>query len=97
MSVMKNTDSDFAALRDDLSLLKNDMAALVTKMSASAATGAHNAAGQAEQRARELYNTASAEGEKAAKMVSQKVEEQPVTALLLALGIGYITGRMMQR
>lgn len=97
MSVVKNTEADFAALRDDLTLLKNDMASLVSNMRASATSGAQNAAGQAEQRARELYSSATAEGEKAAKLVGQKVEEQPVTALLLALGIGYITGRMMQR
>jgi ElaB/YqjD/DUF883 family membrane-anchored ribosome-binding protein len=94
---MKNTEADFAALRDDLALLKNDMAALMASIEASAVSGAKNAAAQAEKQAKGLYNSASAESGKAAKLISDTVEEQPVTALLIALGIGYVTGRLTAR
>lgn len=97
MSIVKNTEADFAALRDDLALLKGDIATLMSTMQASAVSGAQNAAAQAEKQAKGLYNSASAEGEKAAKMISDKVEEQPVTAILIALGIGYVTGRLTAR
>jgi ElaB/YqjD/DUF883 family membrane-anchored ribosome-binding protein len=97
MSIVKNTEADFAALRDDVALLKGDIAALMSTMQASAVSGAKSAATQAEKQALGLYNSASAEGGKAAQMISDKVEEQPVTALLIALGIGYVTGRLTAR
>jgi ElaB/YqjD/DUF883 family membrane-anchored ribosome-binding protein len=97
MSAAKNTDTDLNALRDDLAALKNDMASLVANMTASAASGAQSAASQIDQKARDAYRTATAEGDRAAKLVGQKVEEQPITALLIALGIGYISGRILSR
>lgn len=97
MSAIKNTETDLNALRDDLAALKNDMASLVANMTATAATGAQSAASQIDQKAREAYRTAAAEGDRAAKLVGQKVEEQPITALLIALGIGYVSGRMLSR
>jgi ElaB/YqjD/DUF883 family membrane-anchored ribosome-binding protein len=97
MSAAKNTETDLNALRDDLAALKNDMASLVANMTATATSGAQSAASQIDQKARDMYRSAAAEGDRAAKLVGQKVEEQPITALLIALGIGYISGRMLSR
>ena len=97
MSIVKNTEADFTALRDDLATLKNDMAALVSHVTASATSSAQSVANQAEKRARDAYNNVSIEGEKAAKIIGGKIEEQPVTALLIALGVGYIAARLIAR
>ena len=104
MSTSKNTDADFNALRDDLAALKGDMANLISHMSDRAASGAQSAAnsaqgamGMLDERARDALRSATAEGDRAVKAVGQKVEEQPVTALLIALGIGYIGGRLLAR
>lgn len=97
MSAAKNTETDLVSLREDLAALKSDMASLIANMTATASSGAQSAASQVDQKARELYHSAAAEGDRAAKLVGQKVEEQPVTALLIALGIGYISGRMLSR
>lgn len=97
MNATKNAETDINALRADLAALKDDMASLVANMTSTAASTAHSAAGQIEQKAREAYRTAAAEGDRTAKLVSQKVEEQPITALLIALGIGYVSGRMLSR
>jgi ElaB/YqjD/DUF883 family membrane-anchored ribosome-binding protein len=104
MNAAKNTEADYNALRDDLAALKSDMANLISHLSDRAATGAQSAAngaqsamGMIDERAREALRGASAEGDRAVKAMGQKVEEQPVTALLIALGIGYIGGRLLQR
>jgi ElaB/YqjD/DUF883 family membrane-anchored ribosome-binding protein len=104
MNAAKNTEADYNALRDDLAALKSDMANLISHLSDRAASGAQSAANGAtgalgimDERAREALRSASAEGDRAVKAVGKKVEEQPVTALLIALGIGYIGGRMLQR
>ncbi len=104
MAASKNTDADFNALRDDLAALKGDMANLISHLSDRAASGAQSAAngaqgalGMMDERAREALRSASAEGDRAVKAMGQKVEEQPVTALLIALGIGYIGGRLLAR
>jgi ElaB/YqjD/DUF883 family membrane-anchored ribosome-binding protein len=104
MNASKNTDTDLNALRDDLAALKSDMANLISHLSDRAANGAQSAANSAQsafgvvdERARDALRNASAEGDKALRAVGQKVEEQPVTALLIALGIGYISGRLLQR
>jgi ElaB/YqjD/DUF883 family membrane-anchored ribosome-binding protein len=104
MVASKNTDADYNALRDDLAALKSDMANLISHMSDRAASGAQSAAssaqgalGMMDERARDALRSASAEGDRAVKAMGQKVEEQPVTALLIALGIGYIGGRLLAR
>jgi ElaB/YqjD/DUF883 family membrane-anchored ribosome-binding protein len=104
MSAAKTTDTDINALRDDLAALKGDMANLIAHLSDRAANGAQSAAnsaqsalGMVDERTRDVLRSASAEGDKAIRAVGQKVEEQPVTALLIALGIGYIGGRLLQR
>lgn len=104
MVASKNIDSDYNALRDDLAALKGDMANLISHLSdraaggaQSAANGAQSALGMMDDRARDALRSASAEGDRAVKAMGQKVEEQPVTALLIALGIGYIGGRLLAR
>jgi ElaB/YqjD/DUF883 family membrane-anchored ribosome-binding protein len=104
MNASKNTDADYNALRDDLASLKGDMANLISHLGERAASGAQSAAngaqgalGMMDERAREALRSASAEGDRAVKAMGQKVEEQPVTALLIALGIGYIGGRLLAR
>ena len=49
-----------------------------------------NAAGQAEQYARQAKDMASDQAE----MLSEKVRESPLVAILIASGVGYLLGRI---
>ena len=69
----------------------------MTMMKASATGSAQSAAQQLDEGARELYRSVAAEAERSAKAIGQRVEDQPLTSLLVALGIGYISGRLMSR
>ena len=69
-----------AQLRDQVQSLMNDRVSPALS----------NAAGQAQDYARKAYDTASDQTE----MLSEKVRDQPVAALLLAGAAGYLLGRI---
>jgi ElaB/YqjD/DUF883 family membrane-anchored ribosome-binding protein len=97
MSGSSKTDTDVAALRDDLAALKRDVGSLIEHLKTGATNTAQGAAAQLDDRAQRLYRTVTAEGERSVKAVSRQVEEQPLTAMLIALGVGYVAGRLLMR
>jgi|GEM_PF-735925 ElaB/YqjD/DUF883 family membrane-anchored ribosome-binding protein len=104
MSTSTNDDSDLSALRDDLAALKRDVAGLIehlktgaTEGAQSAAEGAQNAVEHLEDGAHRLCRSVAAEGEREAKVVCHQIEEHPLLALLIAVGVGFIGGRALSR
>jgi len=97
MSDANSRNPDLAALENDIATLKRDVASLIGHLKAGIANGAQGAAGQIEDGAASLYNMASAEGDRAVKAVIRQVEEQPLLCLLIALGVGYVGGRLLSR
>ena len=53
-----------------------------------------NLAGDADTQARGLYNQAAGQAQQAAGQLSDVVKAQPLLASLVALGIGYVLGRL---
>ncbi len=97
MSVSSKTDPDLAALQDDLVALKRDVSNLLEHLKAGATNGAQTAAGRLDDGAQRVYRNVTAEGDRAAKAIGRQVEEQPLVALLIALGVGYVGGRLLSR
>jgi hypothetical protein len=97
MAESKNAEMDLAAFRDDLAALKHDVASLIEHVKGGATDKVHNAAEQIDRGARGLCHDMEAEGERSAKAVGAWVEKQPVLALLIALGVGYIGARAFLR
>jgi ElaB/YqjD/DUF883 family membrane-anchored ribosome-binding protein len=44
-----------------------------------------------------LYGSLSKQGARSVKAISRQVEEQPLASLLVAFGIGLISGRLLSR
>ncbi len=91
------TDTDLPALQNDIAALRADVATLMDHLKLRATEPAEGAIHQIDESLHRLYRTATAEGERSARAVSQQIEENPVMALLLAAGLGYISGRLLSR
>jgi ElaB/YqjD/DUF883 family membrane-anchored ribosome-binding protein len=97
MSEPISTETDIEQFKRDLTALKTDVAALVGHLKSTATAGIEGVIDQADLGAQTLYRNANAEGERAVKALTQQIEQQPLVALLIALGVGYIGGRLLSR
>jgi hypothetical protein len=93
----ESTNPDLAAFRDDLAALKRDVAGLVEHLKGWAAAKAQSAAEEIGREARGFCREAGLEGERSVNAVGACVERQPVLALLIALGVGYVGARALLR
>jgi ElaB/YqjD/DUF883 family membrane-anchored ribosome-binding protein len=93
--------ADFNAVVEDLGALRRDFAALIGQMKSGAFKGANEAAenvlGELGGRANRLYDSVTARGQRSAKAIGRRVEEQPLVSLLVAFGVGFIASRMLIR
>ncbi len=93
--------SDIAAISEDVAALKRDIAALMEHLKAGVVGGTAGAARQATaeigEEAARLYAKLAAEGARSAQSIGRHVEEQPVTALLVAFILGFVGGRLLSR
>lgn len=88
---------DLAALQNDINALKKDVATLLGHLQAETVNGARSAANRLEKQAEQIYRSVAAEGQKQAEVLSNKIEDQPITAVLVAAGLGYLGGRLLSR
>lgn len=97
MTTTNPADSDLATLRDDLAGLKRDVASLIDHLKIGVATGTRTAATEIDDSARRVMRGVADGAEKSAGLIAHEVEKQPLVALLIALGIGWVGGRLMPR
>ena len=97
MSPPSVSDADLANLQNDIAALKADVANLLSHLRQGATNGAQSAADQIDDSARRLYRSIAAESARPLKAIGAQVEEQPLVALLVAAGIGFVAGRVLSR
>jgi hypothetical protein len=97
MTAANDSDNDLGALRDDLAALKRDVTGLIEHLKTGATNSAQNAADQLDDGAHRLCRNVVAESERSAKVIGREIEEHPLLALLIALGVGYISGRVLPK
>lgn len=92
---------DFDNVKEDVLALTRDLAALADKMKTVAVDGSSEAVResveQLSNKARMLYETLGAQGERSAKAVSRQIEAHPVVSLLVAFGVGFFASRLLSR
>ena len=93
--------SDLDALGDDVALLKRDLSRLMEHVKTGtydvAKGSTHEAVERLSEEADRLYRTVSKRSDRSIKAIGRQVEEQPLTSLLVAFGIGLISGRLLGR
>jgi hypothetical protein len=97
MNASVKVEPDLALFREDLDALKHDVANLIEHVKGGATNTVQNAAGEVDRRVRSLSQRAGAGGDRSAKALSLFVHNQPVVALTIALGIGYVGARVLRR
>lgn len=95
---------DNGSLRDDLDKLRADIATLAADLRSlglAAADTARRAAGSEGDHLKAEFDEAVADlrrrGEKTLKDAKASVEERPLLTMLVALAIGFILGRLLDR
>ena len=92
---------DLDSIGDDVAALKRDLSRLMGHMKNGTYDAATESAREAVERlsdeADQLYRSLATQGTRSLKAVSRQVEEQPLTSLLVAFGIGLIGGRLLRR
>jgi ElaB/YqjD/DUF883 family membrane-anchored ribosome-binding protein len=100
MRMSKNT-SDLDAIGDDVALLKRDLSRLMEHVKNGtydvAKGSTQDAVEKLSEEADRLYRALSRQGGRSIKAVGRQVEEQPLTSLLIAFGVGLISGRLLGR
>lgn len=87
------TQKDIDALKADIDALKRDLATAVADLR-DAKGAVSGIAQQLGDEASALYREVADRGAKATEALGAKVEEQPITSVLLAFCVGYIVSRI---
>ena len=95
------TGPEAQRVADDVAALKQDMAALIKQMKDTAMREANrfgqDAADKISGRASDLYETVSDKSKKSADAITARVEEQPLSSLLIAFAAGFIFSKILTR
>jgi hypothetical protein len=97
MSASMDSDPDVALFREDLVILKRDVASLIEHIKGRATIKVQNATNQVERHVRSLRQEAGAQGERSSEAIRVFAEKQPLVALIIAVGIGYVGARVLRR
>jgi hypothetical protein len=97
MSASMDSDPDIALFREDLAILKRDVAGLIEHIRGGATNKVQNATNQVERPVRSVRQEAGAQGERSAEAIRVFTEKQPLVALIIAVGIGYVGARVLRR
>jgi len=81
---------DLDQLKADIADLRSALGKLVDDVRRGATTGVSREADR-------LYSRLADTSERSASALAREVEERPLTALLIAFGIGFIGGRLLSR
>ena len=93
--------SDLSTIGDDVVLLKRDLSRLMDHMKNGtfdvAKESTQEVVARLSDEADRLYRSLTKQSERSVKAISRQVEEQPLASLLVAFGIGLISGRLLSR
>jgi ElaB/YqjD/DUF883 family membrane-anchored ribosome-binding protein len=93
--------SDLSTIGDDVVLLKRDLSRLMDHLKNGTFDVAKESTQEVVERLSDetdrLYRSLTKQSERSVKAISRQVEEQPLASLVVAFGIGLISGRLLSR
>jgi len=101
---IKTEENEFEAIREELAKVRTDIAGLVDDLRNLAATTASTAKRTAQARGEDLREQIDKEFEELLKRggktindAQARIEQRPLTAVLIALFVGFVIGRIFDR
>lgn len=92
-----SVESEFATVKDDLSKLRADVAALSAAMRDATSGTVQEQIDVMRDRINRLAGEAREEGQQRLEDLAGRIEERPLTSVLLAFGVGMLIGRLLDR
>jgi ElaB/YqjD/DUF883 family membrane-anchored ribosome-binding protein len=96
----KMEDVDVETIMNDVAVLKRDIARILEHVKTAtvdnALDTAHDIADHLGDEAAGLYKDLSRRGQRTAKVLNRKVEDNPGVSLLVAFGLGILASRLMR-
>ena len=93
--------SDLSTIGDDVVLLKRDLSRLMDHLKNGTFDVAKDSTQEVVERLSDetdrLYRSLTKQSGRSVKAISRQVEEQPLASLVVAFGIGLISGRLLSR
>ena len=97
MDASTNNDAALASVRTDLAALRSDVGALIANLQKGARNQASDTADQISGTVRGFSASAADSGQQSAKAVGAWIEEKPLLAFLIAVGVGFVGVRALLR
>ncbi len=97
MSSTLSADQTIAALQADMAALKQDISSLLSHLKAGASNSAQTAADKIDDNAQRLYRQVASKSEHSAHLLSDQITAQPLLAMAIMLGLGFVSGRLLTR
>jgi ElaB/YqjD/DUF883 family membrane-anchored ribosome-binding protein len=85
---------ELAALREDLAALVGTVRDLATSQAGHAVDAAKETVGHVAERLKMTASDARHRGEEVASEIEELIATRPLTAVMIALGIGYVIGKI---
>lgn len=87
------TEKDLKELRNEYASLKSDLA----KMSDTISKLAHDGMDEGRDRLRGAARQSRKQARETLSAVEHEIEERPVTTMAIALGVGFVLGKLLSR
>ena len=87
------TEKDLKELKDEYASLKSDL----SKMNETLSKLAHDSADEGRARIRSAAKQSQDQARETWGTIESEIEQRPVTSLAVALGVGFVLGKLLSR
>ena len=93
----RNLEGEFDVIKDDLVKLRDDISKLTSAFKEVTSDTVRDRVGALRGRIDEIAGDAGTQGREAMDELADRIEERPLTSVLIAFGVGVLLGRLFDR